>query len=173
MRAQKKTLSYSNATKNNAPEFTRARRISPKNRQTGSIDTAHLYLTPPVETDVKGIIEELNQIISDKQDLLNDGVQLKESSVNLAITFTNTVLVHANFKPPEIQLFPGGEVSFTWRDNNKGIINILFNEHNTLSYVCYFYHVDGNTTIKGEIKSFNSTSTNMASLTDSIKRING
>ena len=66
-----------------------------------------------------------------------------------------------NLKMPDYDLHPDGEISFVWRNDEKGILTLAFAENGDINYASYF--VKNNTRHKGVI---NQNNLKFASLDD-------
>lgn len=105
--------------------------------------------TPP-------IVAELKELLKDRAEWQEEGIEIEEASVNYAIEFANAVVI-GKFPDPHIEVHSDGEVAFTWRKANRGIINIAFNKHGVATWAAYCDHKEKRT-IKGRFNVEDSIS---------------
>jgi hypothetical protein len=86
-------------------------------------------------------IKELEEILEDIGEWKEDGIAIQEMSIHYAIKFTENTIIVNQLPTPYVEIHPDGEVAFTWRRINVGIINIAFNKQGIATWAAYF---DGN-----------------------------
>jgi hypothetical protein len=109
------------------------------------------------------LVIELEQLLEDKHEWEAQGVPLQKASVQYAIKFVHNSLISKKLPVPDIEVHPDGEIAFTWRKQNSGIVNIAFNKEGIATWAAYLLTILDNKkevsrTIKGRFHVENAIS---------------
>lgn len=100
--------------------------------------------TPPLIAELQEILEEHDEWKEE------EGIEIIEESVNYAILFAKKSIYPNQLPEPHIEVHADGEIAFTWRKKDKGIINIAFNKEGVATWAAYLPLIEE--TNKGRFK---------------------
>ena len=83
------------------------------------------------------LINELKQMIKEKDEWVESDIILQEKSINCAILFARNFIIFHDLPLPRIEVSTDGEVGFTWRKKNRGIVNIVFNNEGSATWAAH------------------------------------
>lgn len=96
-------------------------------------------------------IANLEELRSELEEWKQEGKLLLEESIDLSIRFFKESLQNSLLPFPDIEVHPDGEVAFTWRKEDKGIISIAFSADGIATWAA-FLEKKQEETIKGSFK---------------------
>lgn len=96
------------------------------------------------------LISELEDLAKDIPEWQSEGRLLDKVSIKNAIRFISNSLITKKLPIPHVEVHPDGEIAFTWRKQNSGIINIAFDKEGIATWAAYLLNNKKMTrTIKG------------------------
>ena len=82
-------------------------------------------------------IEDLEEILEDIDEWAAEGVAIERVSLKHARDFVENALIPNGLANPHVELFRDGEIAFTWRKGDKGLLHIAFNKAGFITWAVF------------------------------------
>ena len=83
-------------------------------------------------------IIELEEVLEDIDSWAEEeGIKIDRMSVRHAMDFVKNALIPNGIASPYVEVRPDGDVAFTWRKRDRGIINIAFTKEGVVTWAVF------------------------------------
>ena len=83
------------------------------------------------------LLTELEQLSKESTQWQSEGIPLEEKSVQHAIQFVKNSIIPLKIAMPYVEVHSDGEVAFTWRNSEAGLMNIAFSKEGIATWAAY------------------------------------